>query len=1706
MAKKTKAQENFESVRNSLLEKYSSKSTGQSTAAQQKEQAFWDYLQNSGSANMSADSFMALVETKKRQLAAGTVQSAPDYRKKTTQQKAAQTGIQQQKAGDTLAPFASQRAWEDYVQSYYGRGKGSSLPLPGTTLPKGESTEEAPTKKQSSSFGSTILRALAGAGQPGQNGLTKASFKLATDTSYKEPTKDWTDKERDVYEALKANSPEKAERFAVETNNELNQKRQKQEVEAAKQFGKEHKAAAWAANTASGIAGLGMADFVANGLEKAARGEVTEKSYATPRQLAEAASGRASQGLNEKYGTLNENIPVIGGKGWGEVYQLSQSIAQSMALANATGSLGEAGAYVTDAVFFGNSAASAFDDAKSRGATDEQAYLFGALNGLNEALGEHLSIENLIAMKNPHTLAELGKNILTQAGVEGSEEVFTTFLNSWAEQFVMQDKSSFYQLVDEYTQSGMSEQEAKKKAWLSLANDMAFDFVGGAFSGAVSGGLQSTKNYITSNVQARSAQQGSQQSMTQTVQDQNPADLVSQEPGAGIPLQESQDTPAPQSVQTEATYEQSGELQEPPSEAKRQQVKVTQKQQSETSQAATGSRTMAEGWRPFEISTKPGRATYQKSDGTTTEARITGVASSKKGALMLKVAGEKAPVPASSIRYANDTDAFVYSVVNSMDLKPAGVETVIKMAQERGDGAGRFMIGFSSVYDMGKNGIPLEEASKQQKRRARYLPSTERQVAYEMGQNAAVRSTATTEGNVPTATKQAAQPAQAATADSISVLRQAVENSTSIGLSTKEKNALDTYSKRLNTYDMIQKKLSGLKAQEQTQKVKGEIAYLESKAAAVEKKLQEFGEYPLLKSTAAKMQAAMGSQKVNSPATVSEQAKVSKTVGTALEAQATTAEAAEKIQAKAAKGEFSYITITDAASKQRAEDTIKRKGWNDSLSDWRAGMGKTSFPGKDMVTMGFELYNNAVNAGDTKTAVSILTDLTGMVRNSAQVVQAVRILKQLSPEDRLYAIRRQLDSLQEELNHRYGDKAPQIDMNSTLAENYRNAQGEENIQAAEDALFRDIASRLPNTFVDKWNSWRYLSMLGNARTHVRNILGNAAFVPVRATKDLIAAGIEVGTNALSPEGISRTKSVLVPTSSADRALYKAGIADYAATEKLLGDVSAKRSDSISRIEEMRPAFGGDNAVWRALSKVSEINGNALSLEDVLFKKITYASAFGGYMKANGVTEEMIRTGKVAEEVMDQARSYAFEEALRATYNDFNDFSNFVSKLGTLSRSSNKFARAAGVLVEGTLPFKRTPANIVARAVEYSPIGMVNGIKQALVDVRKGKSSAAQAIDSIASGLTGTALLGLGALFANMGLISGGDDDDDKQNTFDQLRGKQSYALNAFGGSYTIDWLAPEVIPMFVGVELYNSVNESGNLKFKDVLDALADVSNPLLEMSCLSSLNDVLDSVSYSDDKLYSLVSQSAANYVLQALPTVFGQFERIGETEREQTYVSNDSQLPKDWQHTIAKAANKIPGVEYEQIPYIDIYGRRLSSGNVAERAFNNLMNPGYGSTDRSAPWDDELQRLYDLGYSGVLPTQAARKIGDKELSAEEYVEYATLVGQEKYRLLGQVTESDFYKGSSDADKEEIIKDLYTFVNAEGSRKMMPERSVAKWTEQAMEMEKLGISFTDFLHMRSASENENGNFSKAECKKYVQAHFPQSKQADILRVMEIKK
>ena len=108
-----------------------------------------------------------------------------------------------------------------------------------------------------------------------------------------------------------------------------------------------------------------------------------------------------------------------------------------------------------------------------------------------------------------------------------------------------------------------------------------------------------------------------------------------------------------------------------------------------------------------------------------------------------------------------------------------------------------------------------------------------------------------------------------------------------------------------------------------------------------------------------------------------------------------------------------------------------------------------------------------------------------------------------------------------------------------------------------------------------------------------------------------------------------------------------------------------------------------------------------------------------------------------------------------------------------------------------------------RGVEYSPIGFLKSISYDLVQVQKGNMQATEMIDRAAAGLTGTGLMMLGLYMAKEGILRGSGGDDEKKKKFDELQGHQEYALELPNGtSITLDWLAPEALPFFVGANLY----------------------------------------------------------------------------------------------------------------------------------------------------------------------------------------------------------------------------------------------------------------------------------------------------------------
>lgn len=330
-------------------------------------------------------------------------------------------------------------------------------------------------------------------------GTTTAAINaVRNDTSYQQPQADWTEEQQRIFGYLYQTSPNEAFKYATSTNI---QNKKDAEEKALKEIAKSATSNFWAGagHTLGAIASapLGLADYLSDLVNQTAGRPITSDGIVSPFEYSQAVTSGISTHLNEMSGTLNENIPVFGGKGLGDLYGLGTSIAQSMTSAY---TLGQYGTLIS---YFGQGAASGVDEAKSRGASDGQALLYGTSLGVFEGLAEMIGVDNLFKLGSTSTVKGFIRNIVKQAGAEGMEEGLTAFLSNIADNVIMGDKSNFSFLVAQYMADGMSEDEAQKKAWLTTTGDLVFDTLAGAVSGGVSGGIHTTANTIASNAYAK---------------------------------------------------------------------------------------------------------------------------------------------------------------------------------------------------------------------------------------------------------------------------------------------------------------------------------------------------------------------------------------------------------------------------------------------------------------------------------------------------------------------------------------------------------------------------------------------------------------------------------------------------------------------------------------------------------------------------------------------------------------------------------------------------------------------------------------------------------------------------------------------------------------------------------------------------------------------------------------------------------------------------------------------------------------------------------------------------------------------------------------------------------------------------------------------------------------------------------------------------
>lgn len=313
-----------------------------------------------------------------------------------------------------------------------------------------------------------------------------AYWKYGTDTAWKEPSDSWTKDELTNFYYLYNESASEAEKYAERVNNKYNAaKAQEKKNEVGERAAKNGWTGVGATLASIPLAMTSLMDTAERAAEYSARGTVTQKADLTPADIGMAMTSAIASTLNEKSGTINDNVWVIGGKGLGDLYETGVSILNSLASVYMLGGVG------TYANFFGQASKTAYEEGIQRGLSVDKALTYGYASGVAEVAGEIFSIEHLIKMKNPSSLKGIIKNIFVQGGIEASEESATTLMNTISDAIINGDKSelasNYYALI----QAGYSSEEASQLAISDWTQGIMYDALGGFVSGTVSGTIQS---------------------------------------------------------------------------------------------------------------------------------------------------------------------------------------------------------------------------------------------------------------------------------------------------------------------------------------------------------------------------------------------------------------------------------------------------------------------------------------------------------------------------------------------------------------------------------------------------------------------------------------------------------------------------------------------------------------------------------------------------------------------------------------------------------------------------------------------------------------------------------------------------------------------------------------------------------------------------------------------------------------------------------------------------------------------------------------------------------------------------------------------------------------------------------------------------------------------------------------------------------------
>ena len=423
-----------------------------------------------------------------------------------------------------------------------------------------------------------------------------------------------------------------------------------------------------------------------------------------------------------------------------------------------------------------------------------------------------------------------------------------------------------------------------------------------------------------------------------------------------------------------------------------------------------------------------------------------------------------------------------------------------------------------------------------------------------------------------------------------------------------------------------------------------------------------------------------------------------------------------------------------------------------------------------------------------------------------------------------------------------------------------------------------------------------------------------------------------------------------------------------------------------------------------------------------------------------------------------------------------------------------------------IPFARVPANVATQAINYSPVGLANGIRQVVKVIRAAHNDTltpqqqAQAVMSVGRGFTGTTAIAAFAGLALQGIlnVAGSDDDDERAfDTGENLSGTQfnlSAAERWLNGE-SVEWqdgdtlisigfLEPINAQMAMGAMIAESYLEDGTLSVRDILNATVEgTMQSIIDLPAMSSIQELLDAWEYSsgEDTTERLVNAATAYAGSQAtsfvIPNIVAgvaagldqtvRAPYLGDTAAEDTYYQFLNDIPYARENVPAR---------------LDSWGneRRYTDSEVMN-FLNNTILPGSITQYRTSEVNQQLRALGTDALPDNAPPNSFTVDNKKiTLDQEQKAEYQKVYGQSAYGVIEDMLDSDIYSSLNKQEKVDAVKKAYSYATAL-AKESLSDYKPDSWVAEAQNARSVGLDVATYIAVYGTVSDIKGKKESSE-------------------------